>query len=137
MDPGGGGDPTLTPVLLQQRPEHLIDVLPFTANRAAENPFLDGAELPERRVAAAILKQHARLEPPRADRVEGKGSHQTDCFEEDTAASRRRRHGAFPLADFKRGIKPSNLNEADGRACRSGGYRVREGLAGRAFTQRA
>src|SRR5438876_10492063 len=114
MDPWGGGDPMLTPVLLQQRPEHLIDVVAVPANRAAQNPFLDGAELPQRRVAATVLEQHARLEPPRPDGVEGKGSNQTDRFDEDTVASRRRRHRTFPFRHFKCGIKPPNLDEADG-----------------------
>src|SRR6185503_5913018 len=102
MDSGAGRDPMLAPVLFQQRPQHLIDVLVVPPNRTAENAFLDGAELAERRVTAPVLEQHARLEPPRADSVEREGSGQTDCFDEDAGATRRRRHCAFPFPDFKR-----------------------------------
>src|SRR5947208_6804075 len=121
MDPGGRGDPMFPPIFFQQRPQHLIDVLAVPADRAAQNPFLDGAELPERGVAATVLKQDARFEPPRADGAERKGSNETDRFDEDTRASRRGREGAFPFPDFKRRIQPSNLDEADGTPRLSGG----------------
>src|SRR5438046_884178 len=63
-------DPMVGPVVLQQRPQHLIHVLASVADRAAKNPLLHGAQLPQRAVRASVLQQHARLETMRADRAE-------------------------------------------------------------------
>src|SRR6476646_4683409 len=71
MDAGGGGNPVLAPILFQQRPQYLIDILTVPANRASKDPLLDGPELPERGVAAPVLAQHARLETARANCAKG------------------------------------------------------------------
>src|SRR5438552_3340535 len=111
MDARGGRDPMLAPILLEQRPQHLIDVLAVAAGRPPQNALFDGAELPERGVAAAVLEQHARFEPSRADRAEREGSDEADRFDENTGAARRRRHGAFPLRHFESRSQLSNLDK--------------------------
>src|SRR2546421_12908649 len=87
MDPGGGGDPILAPVLLQHGPQRLIDVLAIAPNRAPQNSPFDSAEFPKRRIPSPVLKQHARFEPPRADHGEREGADQAYRFEEDTGAA--------------------------------------------------
>src|SRR6266571_1395329 len=61
------------PVFLQERPEDLVEVLAVAAHRAPEDPFLHGADLPERAVGAAVLQQHSRFEAMGADAAEGEG----------------------------------------------------------------
>src|SRR6476646_3264552 len=100
MDAGGGGNPVLAPILFQQRPQYLIDILTVPANRASKDPLLDGPELPERGVAAPVLAQHARLETARANCAKGERSDEAHRFDEHTVAARRRCYRAFPFRDF-------------------------------------
>ena len=78
-----------------------------------------------------FLEQHARFEPPHADRAERKGADQTDRFDEDAAATGLGRQRAFPLRHVEGRIELSNLNQADWRAPGAERDRVGEGGAGR------
>src|SRR5437879_1724630 len=89
--------PVLRPVVLQHRPQHLVDIFTATPGRASQNALLHGAELSERAVRASVLQQHARLEPMRADRAERKRADRARGFEKDPGAAGRRRQRRFPL----------------------------------------
>ena len=58
------------PVLVENRPQRLIQVLAVLQERLAKDAFLHGADLPQRAVAAAVADRRARLEPVHADRLE-------------------------------------------------------------------
>ena len=62
----------LAPVVFQERPQDLIEILVAPSHGAAEDPFLNGAELAQRAVSAAVLKKDPRLEAVGADRSEPK-----------------------------------------------------------------
>src|SRR5438309_3962292 len=115
MNPWLGRYPVFGPIVLQHRPEHLIDVFAGASRRTAKNAFLNGAKLPERAVGAAVLQQHARLEPMRAERPECERPHEPSGFEKGARAARRRRQRAFPFGRFKRRIEAPNLQRAGER----------------------
>ena len=54
------------PVLVENRPEHLVEILAVLEERLAQHALLHGADLPQRAVAAAVL------EPPRAPRADAR-----------------------------------------------------------------
>jgi hypothetical protein len=43
------------PILVENRPEHLVVILAVAKERTTQHAFLHGADLPERAVAAAVL----------------------------------------------------------------------------------
>src|SRR4029078_2045610 len=62
--------PLRAPVLVQDRPERLGEILVMAENRLAQAPCLPRADLPQRSVAAAVQDRRTRLEPVRSNRVE-------------------------------------------------------------------
>src|SRR6188768_2460071 len=113
MDSWPDGNPVLAPILFEERPEHLINVFAVQPGRAAQDAFFDCAEFPESGVRAPVLHKHPRLQPPDPDLTERKGPDQTDGFEKDTGAARRRGQRAFPLGGLESRIHSTNLNQAD------------------------
>src|ERR1043166_7181537 len=68
-----GGSPTqlrASPVLGEDRPERLIEVLAVAQEGLAQDPLARGADLPQRAVAAAVQDRRACLEAVRANRLE-------------------------------------------------------------------
>src|SRR5258706_3141825 len=60
---------SLLPVLLKDRPQHLIQIVSVTEEGVAENPFALGADLPERAITATVAQRRTRLESVRAEHV--------------------------------------------------------------------
>src|SRR5712691_1298974 len=58
------------PVAFENRVKDLIDILAVAEERLAENAFLDGANLQQRAVAAAVRNRRARFQPVNTDRLE-------------------------------------------------------------------
>src|SRR5262245_56921455 len=75
------------PGVFQHGPQHLIDVLVAAAARSPQDPFGDGADLPQRGVRAAVADVHARFEAARADRREHERSRQVGRLPEGAGAS--------------------------------------------------
>src|SRR3954447_19222371 len=69
-DSGSAADRGASPVLRENRPERLIEVLAVAQERLAQDALARRADLPQRAVAAAVQHRRPRLEPVRADRVE-------------------------------------------------------------------
>ena len=109
----------VAPVLFEHRPEHLVEVFAAAADRSPQDAFLHGAQLAKRAVAAAVLQQHARLEPVRADRAEREGSDEARRFHEHAACRAPTAPGAFPFGGFEARIELAHLQQA-GEGARGG-----------------
>ena len=59
----------LDPVVLQDRPQRLVQIFPIPEERSTKHAFLDSAQLPQRPVPAPVLQRGARLEPMAAPSV--------------------------------------------------------------------
>src|SRR5689334_13471216 len=103
----------VAPVLLEHRPEHLVEVIAAAADRTTQHAFLRGAKFAECAVRAAVLQQHARFESMRPKRAERERADQARSFQEDAAAARRWRERAFPFSGFKTGIELPHLQKSD------------------------
>src|SRR5207249_2526118 len=118
------------PILFQDRPEHLIEILAAATHRAPQDAFLHGAELAQRAVPASVLQQHARLEAMRANRSERERTDEPRGVEKQAGAARRRLQCGFPLAGFEHGIELAHLYRADERTAAPMRDHVRERVAG-------
>src|SRR4051812_22325277 len=58
------------PVLVENRPERLIEILAVLEERLAEQPFLDGADFSQRAVPAPVLHGRPSFQPMHANGVE-------------------------------------------------------------------
>src|SRR5579864_9502898 len=97
------GQATRLPVGVQDRPERLVEALAISLERLSEDPFLDGADLPQRTVSPAVSERRARLEPADADGVERKAEHQPGAFVEHAGAPVWRPDGESPFGRGKVG----------------------------------
>src|ERR1700731_2116093 len=86
MNSRGGRHPVVIPVFLEHGPQHLIEVLAAVADRSPQYALLNGAQLAQGAVGAAILKQAPRFEPMRAHVGEGERADQTRGFDENAGA---------------------------------------------------
>ena len=64
------------PVGLEQRVERLIEIMTVALERPAQDPFLHGAELLKRAVAAAVQDRRARFQTMHAERLEHELEHE-------------------------------------------------------------
>src|SRR5436305_8337477 len=130
VDTGYRGNPVLGPIFFQDGPEYLIEIFGAATPRAAQDPFLHGAELAERAVGAPVLQQDARLEAMRADWSERERADEPRGVEKHARAARRRLQRRFPFAGFERRIELPHLNRADERTARAVSDDVGKRLAG-------
>ena len=68
MDPGTPHGLRTAPVLVQDRPQRLVEVFAVAEERLAQDAFLHRADLAQRAVAATVRDRRPGLEPVRADR---------------------------------------------------------------------
>src|SRR5258705_11207770 len=100
MDPGRRRHPMVAPVLLEHRPEHLVEVFAAAADRTPKHALLRRAKLAEGAIGAPVLQEYTGLEAMRAERAEGERPHEAGRFQEDAAPPRPRVQRAFPFGGF-------------------------------------
>src|SRR6266508_48444 len=113
MDPWPRGRRPRVPVFLQQRPECLVGIGGSSASRAPQNAFLDGAQLPERSVRAAVLDLDARLHSMDPHRPERERADEARRLDKHPRAACRWGDGALPFGGLERGIELTHLDETD------------------------
>src|SRR5262247_4078057 len=124
------------PVLGQEGPERLIEILAAPAERSSQHRFLHGADLLERAVAAAVLERRARLEASRADDLERKVDDEVGAVREDASSPVLVGDRESPLGRPEVGIECAHLEETD-RAIRAARHdREADVLAERALAMR-
>src|ERR1044071_4798467 len=64
------------PVAVEDRPQHLVVVLPVPEERSPQHTFRGSAELAEGAIAAAVLGARTRFEAADANCAEGKIQHE-------------------------------------------------------------
>src|SRR4051812_24076469 len=70
------------PILVEDGPQGLVEVLAVAQERLAQDALLDGADLPQRAVAAAVGDRRTRLEPVRLHGVEREVDHELRAVRE-------------------------------------------------------
>src|SRR6185295_10599065 len=85
------------PLVGEDGPEHLVVILAVAQERVPQRPLAQGAELAQRRVAAAVPDRRARFEPMRAERVEREANRQLRAVAEEPGAPELRREREAPL----------------------------------------
>src|SRR5207237_6890994 len=75
------------PILVENRPQRLIEILAVLQERFAEQAFLHRADLSQRAVAAAVAHGSARLEAVNPDRLEREAHQQFSSFLEPTGST--------------------------------------------------
>src|SRR5919202_1366123 len=68
------------PVLVENRPEDLVEVLAVAEKRLSQDAFLNRAHLLERAVSAAVAQGSARFEAVDSHRIEREGDHELRAF---------------------------------------------------------
>ena len=101
----------LAPVVLENRPENLIEVPPVALERSAQNAFLQRADFPQRGVAAAVRRNRPRLEPMHADDAEREVDDGPRTFDEHAAAPERRADGKSPFRAAESGLELPHLEQ--------------------------
>src|SRR5262245_50961805 len=74
------------PVLVEDRPQGLVEVLTVAQERLSQDAFLNRADLSQRTVSAPVRDGSTRLEAMRADRVEREVDHHASAVEERARA---------------------------------------------------
>src|SRR5262245_23528994 len=97
------------PVLREHRPHHLVVVLAAPDERAPQNAFLNGADLAERAVAAAVQHHRSCLEPDDADGLERKVEHLCRAGHEEPGAPIGRSQRETPLRVREAGVQAAKL----------------------------
>src|SRR3954454_14388060 len=93
------------PILVEDRPQRLIEVLAVLLERLAKHPFLHRTELAERAVAAAVADRGARLEAMHTDLLEREAHDQLRAFLEHAGAPVRRSDRKAPLGRPEAGLQ--------------------------------
>ena len=127
----------VAPVFLQHRPQDLVDVFAALPHRPTQDAFLDGAELPQCSVRAAVRNGNARFEAMRSERPECQRADQAGRLDEDARTASGRHDGALTHHGFERRVELPYLNESDDRASAANRNDVGEGEARRALAQSA
>src|SRR5437762_9233285 len=105
----------LAPVVVEDRVQHLIDVLAVAPERLPQHRLLHGASLQQRAVAASVEDRGARLEPVHAERLEDELLHQLRAVFEYTGAPQCRADGKAPFGAAELAIELPHLENADRR----------------------
>src|SRR5437867_5040275 len=103
------------PVLVQNRPEHLVQIFPVLEERLAQHALLNGADLTERAVAAAVADRCPRLQAVNADGLERETHHELGSFLKDPGPPERRPDRESPLRRAEPGIQLAQLEDTDRR----------------------
>src|SRR5438477_6696417 len=103
------------PVGVDDRVERLIEVAPVAKERLAKQAFLDGADLLERAVAAAVEDRRARLEPANAHRLEDELEDQLRAVPEHAGAPEARAERESPFRGVEAVAEVTYLEDADRR----------------------
>src|SRR3989442_2715945 len=92
----------LQPILVENRPQHLIQLLAIPHERLTKNPFLHRADLLQRAVAATVPDRRTCLEAMHADCFEREVDDELGAFLEDSRAPEGRADRESPF----RGAEP-------------------------------
>src|SRR3954465_11507542 len=92
------------PVLVENRPQHLVEVLTVLQERLPQYAFLHRAHLAERAVAAAVTDRRARPQTGHADRAEREADQQLRAVLEHARAPERRSDREPPLRGAEPGL---------------------------------
>src|SRR5262249_17902766 len=104
-----------SPVFVENGPQHLVEVLTVAVERLPEDSLLNGANLPERAVPAAVPHRRARLEPVDAHRFERELDYPLSPFLEHTGSPVGRSDRESPLCRLEAGLQLAELEDADRR----------------------
>ena len=102
------------PVLVENRPQHLIPILAVAKERAPQHTLLDRADFSERRVPARVLEARASFQPMNADDVEREVHHEFRSCPEHARAPERRSDGETPFGRSEARFELPQLKEANG-----------------------
>src|SRR6185436_16816735 len=103
------------PVLVENRPQRLIQVLAVLQKGLAQNAFLHRADLAERTVAAPVADRGPRLETMHTDLFEREPDQQLGAFLEHAGAPVRRSDRKAPLGRAEAGLQLTQLEDPDRR----------------------
>src|SRR5258706_2236747 len=137
MYAGGRRNPMAAPIVFQDGPQYLIEILATTPNRFAQDAFLPRAELAQRAVGASILEHDACLEAIGADRFECERSDEARHIHKRAGAANRRSERDFPLGRLERWIELPDSRQTDDAARGPERDGVGEREAGATLAQRA
>src|SRR5882724_9627121 len=102
------------PILLEDGPERLVVILPVLEKRLAQQPFLHGAHLTQRAVAASVPYRGPGFQPMHADRLEGEVQQELGAFLEHAAAPVGRTNSESPFGGAETGFELAQLKDPDG-----------------------
>src|SRR5207249_10696669 len=105
----------LQPILVENRPQHLIHLFAIPHERLPKDPFFHGADLLQRAVAAAVSNRRPCLEAMHADGLEREVHDELCAFLEDSRAPERRANRKTPFRGAEPRLGPPDLEDADGR----------------------
>src|SRR5438128_12527005 len=80
VNPDAAPDYFGLPIFVEDGPQNLVEVFAVAQERFSEDTLLNGADLPQCAVAAAVLDRRTRLEAMNSDCLECKGDHQIRSF---------------------------------------------------------
>src|SRR5207245_10293531 len=103
----------LHPVFVDDRPEHLIQVLAVLEERSPEHAFLHGADLSRRAIAAAVPDRRARLDSMYAHHLEREFEHELRPLEKEARAPVGRPDREAPLRPAEPGLERPDLEKAN------------------------
>src|SRR5206468_6469784 len=99
----------VAPVVIEQRPEGLIQVLSVAQERPPQDALLHGADFSQRPVAAPVPNGRARFQPMRADDVERKVEHQPAAFDENARSPEIGPDREAPFGRTETGLERADL----------------------------
>src|SRR4029079_7114289 len=102
---------SLEPIVGHDGPQRLIEVLTVSKERAAQHPFLHGAQLPKSAVAPAVLERGSRLHAVHSDDVEREIEDQSSAIEEHPRAPELVRDREAPFRGAKCRLERSHLEQ--------------------------
>src|SRR4029453_18560606 len=100
-----------SPVLVEDGPQRLVEILAVAEERLAQDAFLHRANLPQRAVAATVEDPCAGLEPVRVDGVERKVDDHARAVHEHARAPERRADRESPLGGAEARLQLPHLED--------------------------
>src|SRR5450759_2352684 len=111
------------PILVQNRPEGLVEIFAVAEERLAQDAFLHRANLPQGAVAATVEDRRAGLEAVRVDGVERKVDDHARAVHAPARAPERRANRESPLGRAEARLQLPHLEDPDGRVHPVGHHR--------------
>src|SRR5688500_2521775 len=102
----------LAPVFLEDRPQDLIEIPAVALERAAEDAFLERADLAQRRIAAAVRGDRPGFEAVHADYAEREIDDGFCAFHEYAASPERRANRETPLRAAESRLELPHLKQS-------------------------